>query len=335
MKRYKQLGQQQRYVIGRLLLQGKTQKEIADILGCHKSTICRELKRNTPARGPKANIYDPDKAQIKTIQRHREKPKHTTFTQDMRKQIVKLLTYEKLSPELITRKARQQNPDFVSHETIYQWIWTMKHSNRREDQPYRLLYRELKHGRRRRKRGNYHDNRGCIPYRVSIENRPAIVEKRSRIGDMEVDLMLGKNHQPGLLVITDRASLKTTLIKISTKAAKSIARSIIGRMKPHAQWLKTFTYDNDLAFAMHTMVNQQLKTKSFFTHPYTSQEKGTVENRIGVLRRFFPKQTDFSKVSTAKVKQVEKLINQRPVRKFNYLTPNEVFLQKLPVALIT
>ncbi|MEO0133129.1 MAG: hypothetical protein ABIK73_09440 [candidate division WOR-3 bacterium] len=105
------------------------------------------MKRDTPARRPRANTYDPDKAHIKTIQHHREKPKHTTFTQDMRKQIVKLLTYEKLSPELITRKARQQNPDFVSHETIYQWIWTMKHSNRREDQPHRLLYRGLKHGR--------------------------------------------------------------------------------------------------------------------------------------------------------------------------------------------
>ncbi|MEO0133040.1 MAG: IS30 family transposase [candidate division WOR-3 bacterium] len=309
MKRYKQLGQQQRYVIGRLLLQGKTQKEIADILGCHKSTICRELKRNTPARGPKANIYDPDKAQIKTIQRHREKPKHTTFTQDMRKQIVKLLTYEKLSPELITRKARQQNPDFVSHETIYQWIWKMKHSNRREDQPYRLLYRELKHGRRRRKRGNYHDNRGCIPYRVSIENRPAIVEKRSRIGDMEVDLMLGKNHQPGLLVITDRASLKTTLIKISTKAAKSIARSIIGRMKPHAHWLKTFTYDNDLAFAMHTMVNQQLKTKSFFTHPYTSQEKGTVEKQNRCVAQILP-QTNRLLQSVNSKSETSRKINQ-------------------------
>lgn len=335
MTNYKQLGQEQRYVIDRLLRQGKSQKEIADVLGYHKSTISRELKRNTPNRGRGAKEYNPERAQMKAQRRHQEKNKHITFTNEMRRQIVKQLTIEKLSPELITQMGRRDNADFVSHETIYQWIWAMKRSHKREDEPYQLLYKDLRHGRRRRKRGNYHDNRGCISNRVSIEKRPTIVEKRKRIGDVEVDLMLGKNHQPGLLVITDRASLKTSLVKISTKASKPIARSIIRKMKPCKQWLKTMTYDNDLAFALHATVNEELKTKSFFTHPYTSQEKGTVENRIGVLRRFFPKKTDFTKVTARQVNQVEKMINERPVRKFNYLTPNAVFLQKLKVALIS
>jgi transposase, IS30 family len=335
MTNYKQLGQEQRYVIDRLLRQGKSQKEIADALGYHKSTISRELERNTPKRGRGAKEYNPDRAQVKAQRRHQEKNKHITFTDEMRRQIVKQLAIEKLSPELITHSGRKGNPDFVSHETIYQWIWAMKHSHKQQDQQYQLLYKDLRHGRRRRKRGNYHDNRGCIANRVSIEKRPLIVEKRKRIGDVEVDLMLGKNHQPGLLVITDRASLKSSLVKISTKAAKPIAKSIIRKMKPCEQWLKTITYDNDLAFAWHEMVNEELKTRSFFTHPYTSQEKGTVENRIGVLRRFFPKKTDFTLVTAKQVSQVEKMINERPVRKFNYQTPNAVFLQKLKVALIT
>ncbi|MBX2965559.1 MAG: IS30 family transposase [Cyclobacteriaceae bacterium] len=335
MTNYKQLGQEQRYVIDRLLREGKSQKEIAGLLGYHKSTISRELRRNTPQRGIGAKEYNPQKAQQKAERRHKDKNKHITFAEEMRRQIVKQLSVERLSPELITQVGRRDNPGFVSHETIYQWIWNMKHSHKREDQPYQLLYKELKHGRRRRKRGNYHDNRGCIPNRVSIEKRPAIVEKRKRIGDVEVDLMLGKNHQPGLLVITDRASLKTSLVKISTRASKSIAKSIIRKMKPYGHWLKTMTYDNDLAFALHSSVNKELKTKSFFTHPYTSQEKGTVENRIGVLRRFFPKKTDFTKVTARQVSRVEKMINERPVRKFNYQTPNNVFLQKLKVALIT
>jgi transposase, IS30 family len=335
MTNYKQLGQEQRYVIDRLLKQGKSRKEIAAVLGYHKSTISRELKRNTPKRGRGAKEYNPERAQMKADIRHHKKNKHSTFTEGMRRQIVKQLTVEKLSPELITENGRKENPDFVSHETIYRWIWNMKRSHKQEDQPYQLLYKDLRHGRRRRKRGNYHDNRGCIPNRVSIEKRPAIVEKRRRIGDVEVDLMLGKNHQPGLLVITDRASLKTSLVKISTKASKQIAKSIIRKMKPCGHWLKTITYDNDLAFALHKTVNEELKTKSFFTHPYTSQEKGTVENRIGVLRRFFPKKTDFTKVTARQVSQVEKMLNERPVRKFNYQTPNAVFLQKLKVALIT
>jgi IS30 family transposase len=335
MTNYKQLGQEQRYVIDRLLRNGQSQKEIAQSLGYHKSTISRELKRNTPRRGRGAKEYNPERAQMKTEKRHHDKLKHQKFTDQMRKQIIKGLTVEKLSPELITVRGRTDNPDFVSHETIYRWIWAMKHSHQREYQPFQLMYKELKHGRRRRKRGNYHGNRGCISNRVSIERRPLIVQKRKRLGDVEVDLMLGKNHQPGLLVITDRASLKTSLVKISTKACQPIAKSIVRKMQSCKHWLKTMTYDNDLAFAAHASVNKALKTKSFFTHPYTSQEKGTVENRIGVLRRFFPKKTDFTTVTTKRVREVEKMINERPVRKFNYQTPNAVFLRKLKVALIT
>jgi IS30 family transposase len=335
MTKYKQLSQEQRYVIGRLLKAENTQEEIATAVGCHKSTISRELKRNTAKRGRGAKLYRPDKAQQKTELRHKIKPKCFSFTADMRKQIVKWLTVEKLSPELITAKGRQEYGNFVSHETIYKWIWETKHSHRKEHQPYQLLHQELKHGRRHRKRGNYHENRGCIPDRVSIEKRPALVEKRKRIGDVEVDLVLGMNHQPGLLVITDRASLKTSLTKIKTKASAPIAKDIIRKMKPCESWIKTMTYDNDMAFTKHQKINEVLGTKSFFTHPYTSQDKGTVENRIGVIRRFFPKKTDFTKVTHQQVRRVEKMINERPVRKFNYLTPNAVFLQKLKVALIT
>jgi transposase, IS30 family len=335
MTNYKQLGQEQRYVIAQLLKQGKSQKEIAVLLGYHKSTISRELKRNIPKRGRGAKVYNPEQAQLKAERRHYEKNKQIKFTEETRAKIVKQLAVYKLSPELITQLERKKNPDFVSHETIYKWIWNMKHSHKRADVCYQLIYKDLKHGRRRRKRGNYRDNRGCIPNRTSIEKRPSIVERRSRIGDVEVDLMLGKNHQPGLLVMTDRTTLKTSLTKISTKASKSIAKAIIRKMKPCKHWLKTLTYDNDLAFAMHNKVNDELKTKSYFTHPYTSQEKGTVENKIGIIRRFFPKQTDFTKVTSYHVKRVEKLINQRPVRKFNYQSPNDVFLQKLKVALIS
>ena len=335
MTKYKQLSQEQRYVIGRLLKAGKTKQEIATAVGFHKSTIGRELMRNTPKRGRGAKVYKPDKAQQKTEIRHKAKPKSFSFTADMRKQIVKWLTVEKLSPELITAKGRQEYGNFVSHETIYKWIWQTKHSHRKEHRPYQQLHQELKHGRRHRKRGNYHENRGCIPDRISIEKRPALVEKRKRIGDVEVDLVLGMDHQPGLLVITDRASLKTSLTKIDTKASVQIAKDIIRKMKPCKSWIKTMTYDNDMAFTKHQTINEVLGTKSFFTHPYTSQDKGTVENRIGVIRRFFPKKTDFTKVTDKQVRQVEKMINERPVRKFNYQTPNAVFLQKLKVALIS
>jgi len=325
---YFHLDQGQRYKIEALLNAGKSRTEIALELGCHKSTIGRELKRNTPKHGIGAKLYKAERAEEKTKLRHRLKKKHCVFTLEMKGQTVKWLTVEKLSPELIAVQGSLAYDRFVSHETIYAWIWEMKHSKRKEDRAYQKLYLELKHGRRRRKRGNHHGNRGCIPDRVPIEKRPAIVETRMRIGDAEVDLVLGKNHQPGLLVITDRATLKTSLTKITTKASGPIAKDIIRKMKPFQSWVKTFTYDNDMAFSRHQKINEALKTKSFFTRPYTSQDKGTVENRIGVIRRFFPKKTDFTKVTASQVKRVEKMINERPVRKFNYQTPNGMFEKK-------
>jgi transposase, IS30 family len=335
MIRYKQLGQEQRYVIGRLYAQGKTQTEMALALGCSKSTICRELRRNMPQRGIGAKQYDANKAQQRAEKRHTQKPKRQKFTHEMKQQIVKWMVDEKLSPELMAVKGRATDPDFVSAETIYKWIWKMKHSHRRENSIYNTLYQELKHGRRRHKRGNYHQNRGCIPDRVPIDKRPKIVEKRQRIGDLEIDLMMGIHHKPGLLVITDRATLKTALKKITTKSSKQIAKAIIHKLKPNEQWIKTLTYDNDLAFAAHCTVNQALDTESYFTRPYSSQDKGTVENRIGLLRQFFPKKTDFSKITHQEVRKVEKIINDRPVRKFGYKTPNEIFLRKARVAVIT
>jgi IS30 family transposase len=312
-----------------------TQKEIASVLCCHKSTISRELKRNCPQRGRTAGIYDPIKAQQRTEQRHRSKAKRIQFNAFIKEKIVHWLKFERLSPELIAVKGKKIYGSFISHESIYRWIWQMKHSHCRDNQPYKYLFHYLRHGRRRRKRSNQYQNRGCIPHRVSIEQRPAVVNKKQRLGDFEIDLMMGKNHRPGLLVMMDRTTLKTYLAKINTKASLMIAKTIIHKLQACRSWIKTITYDNDLAFSAHTMVNSSLNTKSFFTHPYTSQEKGSVENRIGLLRRFFPKQTDFDQISHQYIKHIENLINQRPVKKFNFLTPNDLFLQKCPVALIT
>jgi IS30 family transposase len=333
MTNYYHLSQEQRYQMEALLRVGKSQKDIALQLGCHKSTVSRELKRNMPHRGRGALNYQAAGAQEKTRLRHHFKPKREKFTPDMRKQIIPWMRVNKFSPELISVLGRRENPDFVSAETIYKWIYEMKHSTRREHLPFQSLYRDLKQAKRQRKRGNHRDSRNKLLNRISIEKRPALVEKRKRLGDLEVDLMLGKNHQAGVLVIVDRASLKTSLTKLTNKESKNVTQAIIRKMKPWKRWLKTMTYDNDMSFAGHSKVNCSLNVKSFFTHPYSSQEKGTVENRIGVLRRFFPKGQDLTDVSPQRIRQVEALLNERPVRKFNYQTPNAVFLQKLELHL--
>jgi IS30 family transposase len=332
-KNYTHLSIDQRYQIEALLKTGIRQKDIADILDVHPSTVSRELRRNVGSRGPGAGIYRSINAQRRTDLRHQEKPKKLIFTQTMKDWVVYKLKEDKWSPELISQQGRKTGECPLSHEWIYQWIWECKHSNRKENQEYKQLYTYLKHGKRRRKRGNRKDRRGIIPHRVSIEQRPQLIGKRERLGDIEVDLMMGKNHKGSLLVMTDRASLFTRIRKMPSKNADQMAKAIVEELSKDSHQLETLTFDNDMAFSKHELIAQCLKVDTYFTRPYTSQDKGTVENRIGVIRRFFPKKTDLRFVSEEQIKVVANKINERPIRKFNYLNAKQVLQRK--IALIT
>ena len=326
-ERYYQLTQEQRYKLEAYLESGKNQTQIAGLLGVHKSTISRELCRNVPKRGTGAKIYNASNAQVKTDTRHQVKYKHTTFSVDLKSQMMDWMCNKRYSPELVSAQWKKDGIEGVSHECMYNFIWDCKHTNKRINLPYKNAYKQLKHGKRRRKRGNYKDTRGLIPNRVSIEKRPAIVEKRNRFGDTEVDLIMGKNHKSALLVTVDRATLMTTIDKLSGKNSDTITQKIICRMKGFPR-TKTMTFDNDQAFSQHEKIAKALKIKTYFTRPYTSQDKGTIENRNGVIRLFFPKKTDFNLIEKKEIKRVENEINNRPVKKFGYLTPNEVFLHR-------
>ena len=332
-KNYTHLSIDQRYQIEALLKTGITQKEIACIVGVDPSTITRELKRNVGLRGRGAGVYRPTNGQRRTDLRHQEKPKKRIFTKSMKDWIVDRLKEDRWSPELISHQGKKSGECPLSHEWIYQWIWECKHSNRKENQEYEQLYCYLKHGKRRRKRGNRKDRRGIIPNRVSIELRPLVIDKRERLGDIEVDLMMGKNHKGSLLVMTDRASLFTRIRKMHSKNVEQMAEAIVQELSRDKHKPETLTFDNDMAFAKHELIAQTLNVDTYFTRPYTSQDKGTVENRIGVIRRFFPKKTDLRFVSEEQIKVVENKINERPIRKFNYLNAKQVLQRK--IALIT
>ena len=294
-KNYEQLKPEQRYQIEALLKSGLNQKEIALILNVHPSTISRELNRNTSKRGKGALVYRAKNAQRRTDIRHAQKPKQERFNSQMKAMTREMMQWEKYSPELIEVEGKKQLGDFVSHETIYKWIWHCKQSNRKEDKNDKKLYQHLAHGRRRRKRGLRHDSRGIIPNRVSIEQRPKIVERRNRIGDIEVDLMMGKDHKGALLVMTDRSTLCTQLKLLPSKESKEVHRAMSQRLSNLNYKIKTITFDNDKAFSKHEAIAKKLNASSYFTRPYTSQDKGTVENRIGLIRRFFPKKTNLIK----------------------------------------
>ena len=316
-----------------MLNAGHSQTKIAEIIGVHKSTISRELSRNVPTRGRYANEYRPEAAQRKTNDRQRDKRKHIRFTEYLKDQATHWLTTEKLSPELISGRWSAQGVDGVSHEAICQWIWRGKAN---KDPATAVLYKHLKHGRRRRKRGNYNDSRGILTGRVGIEECPTVVERRTRLGDLEADFMMGKAHKSALLVITDRATLLSRLKKVTSRQAECTETAIeqmLARV-PKA-FIKTLTLDNDKGFANHQSIGSKLDADVYFTRPYTSQDKGTVENRIGVIRPFFPKGTDLREVSTRQITTLERHLNNRPIRKFDYLSPIQQTLKYRAVALVT
>lgn len=329
MKKYKQLTLSQRYQIQGFLQVGLTQARIAKELGVNKSTICRELKRNIPTRGQTAYAYIAEHAQRKTLYRHSNKIKAIVLTDELKARIASLMEYQKWSPELIAKRLAKDGEQCVSHETVYKWIWLAKHSHHRKHRDYKNLHKHLRHTGRRQKRNNLKDNRGAILKRVPIEQRPAVVAERKRIGDIEVDLMMGSNHKSALLVMTDRATLVTMLEKLNGKGAEHVYQKMRKRLSNFSSsWIKTITFDNGKEFAHHHKLARDLDTKTYFTRPYTSQDKGTVENRIGVIRRFFPKKTDLNLITKERIKEVELLLNYRPIRKFNYDNPIEVLKNK-------
>ncbi|WP_299676026.1 IS30 family transposase [uncultured Dokdonia sp.] len=329
MKHYKQLTLSQRYQIQSLLQLGFTQTQIASKVNVNKSRISRELKRNIPTRGQTAYRYLADHAERKTRDRHSKKAKAVLLTEQLKLRISDLMRYNKWSPELIAKRLTKEGEQCVSHETIYKWIWTAKHSHHRKHKDYKNLHKHLRHTGRRHKRSNLKDNRGAIQKRVPIEQRPAVVADRKRIGDIEVDLMMGSNHKSALLVMTDRATLVTMLEKLNGKGAEQVYQKMKKRLSNfNSSWIKTITFDNGKEFAYHYKLALDLNTKTYFARPYTSQDKGTVENRIGVIRRFFPKKTDLNLVTKERIKEVELLLNYRPIRKFNYNNPIEVLKNK-------
>jgi IS30 family transposase len=332
MKKYKQLNLELRYK-KEILLEDYKKSEIADKIGVDKSTITRELQRNVNKRGKHAGKYCAKRAHKKAISREKSKRKHIRFTYQMKEYMRKKLRKERWSPEIISEKGKVKYGYFVSAELMYQYIWNAKKSNHSKYKEDKDLHKFLRHIKRSQKRVNQRKRRGAIPNRIPISERPKEAEDRSRIGDLEVDLMMGANHKAGLIVITDRATLEVDMIKLETKKAEEVKKKIIRRLTRRSKNLKTLTFDNGLEFAKHEQIAKALNVNTYFTRPYTSQDKGSVENKIGIIRRFIPKKTDISLVTKREIKEIERKLNNRPVRKFGYLTPKEKKFQLSKVAL--
>lgn len=311
------LTQEQRYTIEILHNENYSQTEIANRIGKDKSVICRELKRNCDKRNGK---YRASLAHRRCEKRHSDKNKIIYFTKEV-KDYVDCWIKEDYSPEQIVGTARKVGVNCVSHERIYQYIWKDKKEGGD------LCTHLRTQGKTYRKRGASKDKRGQIVGRIGIEERPEIVDKKQRIGDVEIDLIVSSNGN--LLTMNDRATGISKIRKVNTKEAKEVQEAINEALQEWKPFLKTITSDNGKEFAQHQVVAKELDVNYYFARPYHSWERGANENMNGLIRQYFPKRMSFENITDQQVQYVEDKLNNRPRKKHGFQSPNEVFLQTL------
>ena len=309
----------QRYTIATMKSKGYSQKVIAELIGKDKSVVSRELKRNSDLR---SGEYRSDLADRKYAERQKTKRKKRYFTEAIKAE-VNIGLERKLSPEQIVGLAKKEGRDCVSPERIYQYIWADKKQGGN-------LYEHLRtRGKKYRKRGNSKDKRGKIKDRIDIDKRPPIVEQRERFGDFEIDTIIGKNHKGAVVTINDRATGLLKMRKLDSKNAEILADKTIEILTPYQNVLHTITSDNGKEFAAHQKIAKALKCDFYFAKPYHSWQRGSNENLNGLVRQYIPKKTNFDNLSEEFIQWVEDELNNRPRKRFEFFSPNQIINQKV------
>jgi len=316
---YTQLAREQRYQIYALMRAGHNQSQIAMVVGCHKSTISRELRRNRGLKG-----YRPFQADELAYDRQCDAYR-ARIAWDTWQQVERLLR-EEWSPEQIAGWLKREKLPTVSHECIYLYVYAEKRRGG-------TLHRHLRSQKKQRKRYGGYIRRGQIPNRTSIDKRPKIVARKGRFGDWEADTIVGARHKGGILSLVERKSKLTRLRKLATKAAAEMKDTSIELLAPLLARVHTITVDHGKEFCEHELIAAGLQARVYFAHPYASWERGLNENTNGLVRQYFPKKYDFSRITDKDLQQVEDKLNNRPRKTLGYRTPNEVFFKERSVAL--
>lgn len=311
---YNQLAENERYQIYALKKAGHSQQEIAEQLDRSPATISRELKRNSGLRG-----YRPKQAQQLSNQRRKTAHKARKVTTDVQQKIDALIRQE-LSPQQVVGYLKIHECMSLHHETIYQRVYADKRQGGDLYTHLRVISKPY------RKRYGCYDRRGKIKNRVSIDDRPAVVERRNRIGDWEGDTIIGKGRKGALLTLVERKTLYTVIRRLTGKRSDLLAKEAVKAIRDIKEKVKTITFDNGLEFSAHESIAEGLETDIYFAHPYASWERGINENTNGLIRQYFPKGTDFNKVSDEEVQFVMDRLNTRPRATRNFKSPNEMFL---------
>jgi IS30 family transposase len=308
---YKHLSQTERYQIYALMKAGQNLKTIAQILGRHKSTIGREILRNSGLRG-----YRPRQADILCQQRA-----HASRNAPQIDQGTRALVAERLSLQWSPEQIAASLP--VSHETIYQHVYADKARGG-------SLWKHLRCQKKRRKRyASGKSRRGQIIGRRPIAERPASVETRSQVGHWEGDTVIGAGHKQAIVTLVERKSGFAVLSLVTRKTSNLVSQAIITSLTPLAQRVRTVTYDNGKEFADHAVVDDALNSTAYFADPFASWQRGSNENFNGLLRQYIPKKRPLSTVTSEELKMIQDRINHRPRKRLGFKTPYEVFYQSL------
>ncbi|WP_435236853.1 IS30 family transposase [Psychromonas sp. PT13] len=318
MKTYNQLTYELRCQIYALKKIGISQNKIAQQLKVSQSTISRELSRNTGKRG-----YRIKQAQSLAQGRRLHSRKAIKMTSNLIA-LIDSKIYMKWSPEQISGWLKEVHRILISHETIYLHVWADK---KRGGQLFQHLRRKGKAYQSRSK--DKQAGRGFIKNRVSIDERPTVIDNKSRIGDWEIDLVIGKGHSGALVTIVERKTSFTVSIRVDDKSAKSVTAATIALLQPYKKAVHTITADNGKEFAYHEMMSEYLDCGVYFADPYCSWQRGLNENTNGLLRQYWPKATDFKKVSQSEVEDVIVQLNDRPRKKLNYKLPAKLMAEHM------
>ncbi|WP_435237488.1 IS30 family transposase [Psychromonas sp. PT13] len=318
MKTYNQLTYELRCQIYALKKIGISQNKIAQQLKVSQSTISRELSRNTGKRG-----YRIKQAQSLAQGRRLHSRKAIKMTSNLIA-LIDSKIYMKWSPEQISGWLKEVHRILISHETIYLHVWADK---KRGGQLFQHLRRKGKAYQSRSK--DKQAGRGFIKNRVSIDERPTVIDNKSRIGDWEIDLVIGKGHSGALVTIVERKTSFTVSMRVDDKSAKSVTAATIALLQPYKKAVHTITADNGKEFAYHEMMSEYLDCGVYFADPYCSWQRGLNENTNGLLRQYWPKATDFKKVSQSEVEDVIVQLNDRPRKKLNYKLPAKLMAEHM------
>ena len=304
-----------------LKVRGLSLRSIARELGKDHSTIVRELKRHRFRGLPSG--YHPYRAWEEALKQKKRAASRPLLKDPLIQDYVTEKLKQGWSPEQIAGRLPQDHPGFsISHETIYHWVYS------KAKQLVPFLAR--RHRRRRKKCFPRKPQSLPIPYRTGLGERPEAANKRLELGHWEADSMVSRASKTAFHVLVER---KTRLVKITRIPANNsmwVQEAIVAQLNPQPpQARRSVTYDNGPENYGHHLVNAALKIRSFFCAPYHSWEKGTVENTIGLIRRFAPKKTNLQLISSWDLKHLENLLNNRPRKCLNFRTPKEAYLTSL------